>query len=181
MVLAVQGPDQSCCEAIFVGVFHKFRLDKSSIPGFWDILSFEKERLPRRLACSDMNILPKLIWKILNKISLLLSFWNQNHYSGEKKNIFWQNFLLDIFDAILLEICKTWPMDAFHHFLMEFPALPWCALPFSYFFYSIFSFLTAFYLHSVRDHHFRIWTHRQSWGVFTHQTPSKLVLKSPMK
>ena len=108
------------------------RLDKSSIPGFWDILSFNKERLPRRLACSDMNILPKLIWKILK--SLLLSFWNQNHYSGEKKNIFWQNFLLDIFDAILLEICKTWPMDAFHHFLMEFPALPWCALPFSYFF-----------------------------------------------
>ena len=109
------------------------RLDKSSIPGFWDILSFEKERLPRGLAGSDMNILPKLIWKILNKIFVVILLESKPLFWGEKKHI------LTKFSAGYLR-CHSFgnlqnrPMDAFHHFLMEFPALPWCALPFSYFF-----------------------------------------------
>ena len=136
------------------------RPDKSSIPCFWDILSLEKERLPRRLSCPDMNILPRLIWKILNKIFVVILLEPKTLFWGEKKHI------LTKFSAGYLR-CHSFgnlqnrPMDAFHHFLMEFPSLPCCALPFFTFFIPPLSSLTALYLYSLSDRHFRIWTYIQ--------------------
>ena len=118
------------------------------------------------------HVFPKLIWKNPQLDLCWYPFGVKNIILGRKKNIFWQNFLPDIFDAILWKFAKP-ADDAFHHFLMEFPSLPCCALPFSCFFKP--PSLTALYLHSVSDRHFRIWTHRQFWGLLTHQTPSRLV------
>ena len=118
------------------------RPDKSSIPCFRGIYKLRKGTVAKTCCLlwyeyvtqTNLKNSQQDIFTVILLESKTLSW-------GEK--IFWQNFLPDIFDAILLEICKTRPMDAFHHFLMELPALPWCALPFSHFFYSIFFFFNS--------------------------------------
>ena len=118
------------------------------------------------------HVFPKLIWKNPQLDLCWYPFGVKNIILGRKKTYF-DKIFCRISSMPFFGNLQNRPMDAFHHFLMEFPSLPCCALPFSCFFKP--PSLTAHYLHSVSNRHFKIWTHRQFWGLLTHQTPSRLV------